>query len=88
MRFRCSARIAAAEAAIARLDELAGEDWVREETHRRMRGLYDFRIRRFEARLDEAVREGHVPQERADRVLQAFDEHFDDLARRSLPSFG
>ncbi|HEU4975464.1 MAG TPA: Na+/H+ antiporter [Baekduia sp.] len=47
------ARIAAANAAIARLDELEAEDWVREDTHRRMRALYDYRIRRFESRLDE-----------------------------------
>ncbi|HVP03206.1 MAG TPA: Na+/H+ antiporter [Solirubrobacteraceae bacterium] len=46
------ARILAAQAAIARLDELAGEDWVRPETVERMRGLYEFRLRRFAARLD------------------------------------
>jgi CPA1 family monovalent cation:H+ antiporter len=33
------ARIAAAEAALERLDELSGEDWVRDETHERMRNL-------------------------------------------------
>jgi CPA1 family monovalent cation:H+ antiporter len=47
------ARIAAANAALARLDELAEEDWVREETLTRMRGLYEFRIRRFESRFDD-----------------------------------
>jgi len=46
------ARIRAAEAAIARLEELAAEDWVREDTAERMRGLYDFRRNRFQARLD------------------------------------
>jgi CPA1 family monovalent cation:H+ antiporter len=46
------ARIKAAEAAIARLEELAVEDWVREDTAERMRGLYDFRRNRFRARLD------------------------------------
>jgi Na+/H+ antiporter len=47
------ARIAAANAAIDRLDELSREDWVRDETQRRMRSLYDYRIRRFESRLDD-----------------------------------
>jgi CPA1 family monovalent cation:H+ antiporter len=47
------ARIKAARAALARLDELSGEDWVREETAARMRALYDFRVRRFAARFDD-----------------------------------
>ena len=46
------ARIHAAEAALARLEELTAEDWVREDTAERMRGLYDFRRSRFRARLD------------------------------------
>lgn len=47
------ARIRAAEAALARLEELAGEDWVREDTAERMRGLYQFRRSRFAARFDD-----------------------------------
>jgi CPA1 family monovalent cation:H+ antiporter len=43
-----AARIAAAEAALAALDELDGEDWIREDSVERMRGLYRFRRRRFE----------------------------------------
>jgi len=46
------ARIHAAEAALARLEELVGEDWVRDETAERLRGLYDFRRTRFAARFD------------------------------------
>ena len=46
------ARILAAQAAIGRLDELAGEDWVRDDSAQRMRGIYEFRLRRFAARLD------------------------------------
>jgi monovalent cation/hydrogen antiporter len=46
------ARKHAAKAAIARIDELAAEDWVRDDTADRMRGLYDFRLRRFAARFD------------------------------------
>ena len=47
------ARIHAAEAAVARLDELLGEDWVREDTAERLRGLYGFRRNRFASRFDE-----------------------------------
>ena len=45
------ARIRGAEAAIERLAELEREDWVREETAERMRGLYTFRADRFRARF-------------------------------------
>jgi monovalent cation/hydrogen antiporter len=47
------ARIRAAEAAVARLEELLEEEWVREDTAERMRGLYRFRTDRFRARLDD-----------------------------------
>ena len=47
------ARIHAAEAAIARLDDLALEEWVREDTAERMRGLYRFRTNRFRARFED-----------------------------------
>jgi monovalent cation/hydrogen antiporter len=46
------ARILAAEAALQRLDELIDEDWVRDDTAERMRGLYNFRRSRFAARFD------------------------------------
>ena len=44
------ARIKAAEAALARLEELAGEDWVHDDTAERLRGQYRFRASRFRAR--------------------------------------
>jgi monovalent cation/hydrogen antiporter len=46
------ARIHAVDAGLARLEELVDEEWVREDTVERMRGLYDFRRTRFGARLD------------------------------------
>jgi CPA1 family monovalent cation:H+ antiporter len=46
------ARIRAAEAALARLEELVEEDWVREDTAERIRGSYGFRQSRFAAWLD------------------------------------
>jgi Na+/H+ antiporter len=47
------ARIHAAEAALARLEVLVGEGWVREDTAERTRGLYGFRRDRFRARFDD-----------------------------------
>jgi monovalent cation/hydrogen antiporter len=53
-REEAKARKRAAMAALERLTELEGEDWVVDDTAGRMRGLYDFRIRRFGERFDEA----------------------------------
>jgi CPA1 family monovalent cation:H+ antiporter len=47
------ARLAAAEAALRRVEELRRETWVREDTAERVSGLYEFRRRRFAARLGE-----------------------------------
>jgi Na+/H+ antiporter len=44
------ARLVAARAALERLDELAVEDWTRDETIERVRGMYEFRQRRFKVR--------------------------------------
>ena len=44
------ARLIASRAALERLDELEIEEWTREETIDRVRGLYRFRQRRFKAR--------------------------------------
>jgi CPA1 family monovalent cation:H+ antiporter len=46
------ARIHAADAALARLEELVDEDWVRDETAERLRGAYNFRKNRFSQRFD------------------------------------
>ena len=43
-------RLGATDAALARLEELAAEDWTRDDTVERMRGLYQFRRRRLKAR--------------------------------------
>jgi CPA1 family monovalent cation:H+ antiporter len=52
------ARIKAAEAALARLEELEAEGWVREDTAERTRGQYRFRTNRFRARYDGVDDEG------------------------------
>ena len=43
------ARLEATKAALAQIDALAEEDWTREETVERMRGMYEYRQRRFKA---------------------------------------
>jgi monovalent cation/hydrogen antiporter len=45
-------RIEVAGAALTRIEELATEDWVREETAERLRGLYNYRRSRFSSRFD------------------------------------
>jgi CPA1 family monovalent cation:H+ antiporter len=45
-------RIQVADAALQRLDELVDEDWVREDTTERVRGLYTYRRNRFASRFD------------------------------------
>jgi len=45
-------RVSIAEAALVRLDELADEDWVREDTAERIRGLYSYRRNRFASRFE------------------------------------
>ncbi|HEX3256578.1 MAG TPA: Na+/H+ antiporter [Gaiellaceae bacterium] len=46
------ARIYATEAALARLEELAGEEWVRDDTLERVRAMFNFRRQRFRSRFD------------------------------------
>jgi monovalent cation/hydrogen antiporter len=45
-------RVSIAEAALERLDELVDEDWVREDTAERIRGLYSYRRNRFASRFE------------------------------------
>ncbi|MEA2423325.1 MAG: monovalent cation/hydrogen antiporter [Thermoleophilaceae bacterium] len=51
VRQEAKARLKAAKAAIARLDELGEEEWTRDDTIERMRGMYEYRTRRFRARF-------------------------------------
>ena len=45
-----AARIRLAEAALGRVEEMAGLDWVRDDTLDRVRGMFEYRRRRFSAR--------------------------------------
>jgi hypothetical protein len=59
------ARIAIAEAALARLEELQEEEWTNDDTIERVRRAYDFRQRRFASRIDD--REDPGIEERSQR---------------------
>ena len=67
------ARIHAADAAMARLEELVDEGTVRVDTAERLRGAYQFRQRRFRARFDDgddgAIEEQSLQYQRARREL-------------------
>jgi Na+/H+ antiporter len=52
------ARRTATAAALSRLDELAVEEWTRDDTIERMRGLYRYRERRLTARAGEGDEDG------------------------------
>ena len=63
------ARLRAAEAALARLDELADEARVRGDTTTRMRDLYEYRRRRFAARYSQQTENGEVDDGYEERSL-------------------
>jgi monovalent cation/hydrogen antiporter len=54
-----TARIAAAKAALDRLDELSPEEWTRDDTVERLRNLYRYRKRRFAARAGKIEDDGY-----------------------------
>ncbi len=58
------------EAALARLEELESEDWVREDTAERMRGSYNFRTRRFRARYEGVDGDGEEERSQAYQRLR------------------
>ena len=73
-REEAKARIRAAEAALARLEELVEEDWVRDDTAERLRGAYRFRTDRFRARFDDGD----------DGAIEARSQDFQRLRRELL----
>src|SRR3989441_394262 len=83
------ARIKAADAALARLEELTGEEWVREDTAERLRGLYGFRRSRFASRFDQeddgAIEERSLNYQRLRReLLEAERAAIVDLRREGI----
>src|SRR5204862_6405059 len=53
------ARLIATKAAIAQIDELAVEEWTRDDTVERMRAAYEYRKRRLAARAGKIEDDGY-----------------------------
>jgi CPA1 family monovalent cation:H+ antiporter len=53
------ARLVATKAALAQIDDLASEEWTRDETVDRMRAMYEYRKRRFAARAGKIEDDGY-----------------------------
>jgi monovalent cation/hydrogen antiporter len=65
------ARLDATDAALARLEELAAEDWTRDDTIDRLRGLYEYRRKRLSARAGLVEDDGYEERSLAyQRVLR------------------
>jgi monovalent cation/hydrogen antiporter len=79
------ARIRAAEAALARLEELEAEDWVRGDTAERLRGLYGFRRNRFASRFDE---ESDGALEEQSQAYQRLRRELLDAERATVTQLG
>jgi hypothetical protein len=70
------ARLLAVKTALDRLDELATEEWVREDTVERVRRSYEYRQRRFASRFDdEADSDGY--EERSEAYQRLLREVID-----------
>jgi Na+/H+ antiporter len=79
------ARIRAAEAALSRLEELEGEDWVRDDTAERMRGLYNFRVNRFSSRFDDGA-DGAIEEQ--SQAYQRLRRELLDAEREAITQLG
>jgi CPA1 family monovalent cation:H+ antiporter len=62
-------RLMAAKAALARIDELEGEEWTRDDTIERMRGAYRYRKSRLAARAGMADDDGYEDRSAAYQTL-------------------
>ena len=59
------ARLVATKAALAHIDELASEEWTRDDTIERLRGLYEFRKQRLAARAGKISDDGFEDRSQA-----------------------
>jgi Na+/H+ antiporter len=72
------ARRASVDAALARIDELAGAEWTRDETAERMRMLYEYRQRRF------AIRAGEVEDADGTEAVETRAYRYQKMVRSVL----
>lgn len=78
------ARRRATEAALAHLDELAAQEWTRDDTVERMRGMYEYRTRRLGARAGETEDEDGGGYEHRSRKYQKMVRSVLDAQRRAV----
>jgi CPA1 family monovalent cation:H+ antiporter len=78
------ARIATAYAALDRIEELADEDWVPDDTMERVRNMYDYRRRRFSSRLDDHSPEGDFDYEHRAEIYRRVMNEIIDAQRATL----
>ncbi len=71
-------RRAAVEAALARLDELGGAEWTRDDTTERMRMMYEYRQRRF------AIRAGEVEDADGIDAVETRSKRYQKMVRSVL----
>jgi Na+/H+ antiporter len=80
------ARKAAARAALTTIDELTTEEWTRDQTLERLRGMYEFRLRRLAQRAGRALDDGEEDYEDRSQAYQRtlrslYDAQRDELVR-------
>ena len=78
------ARLKVVQSAMERIEELAIEEWVREDTADRMRRLYEYRHRRFKARFDEDGSESDGIEERSENYQRLVREVLDAQRARLI----
>jgi len=78
------ARIEIAYAALDRIEELADEDWVPDDTVERVRTMYDYRRRRFSSRLDGRVPEDGIGYDERSELYRRFMAEVIGAQRASL----
>jgi monovalent cation/hydrogen antiporter len=69
-------RLAIADAALGRIDELSGVDWTNDESIERVRALYEFRRRRFKVQAGKAPDEDGI-EERSLQYQRLMHQIFD-----------
>jgi len=67
-----AARVRAADAALERIDQLDGADWTFDDTLERVRGMFDYRRRRFAAQVDGNGHEAY--EERSSQYVRVMRE--------------
>ncbi|HET6654998.1 MAG TPA: Na+/H+ antiporter [Gammaproteobacteria bacterium] len=83
-REEAEARLRTAEAALARIEELASEEWVTEETAETLRQVYERRRRRFAARFEEEAGDDEIDYEERSKASQRLQREVLQAERETL----